>query len=162
MTRREGYRQRHGITSIGRTNGDQLHSKIFCGKCGGKFLRRYWKGNTSIFWKCENADKKKGKKCDAEIVREKEILEGIVKGWNELIDNPPLRWQEMAATGDALERYRGRLFLAMSAEGKLEKEIPEMTRCFLEEIVIDNGLLIRFLDGSEVRVESSASQACIC
>jgi hypothetical protein len=68
----------------------------------------------------------------------------------------------MAATGDALERYRGRLFLAMSAEGKLEKEIPEMTRCFLEEIVIDNGLLIRFLDGSEVRVESSASQACIC
>jgi DNA invertase Pin-like site-specific DNA recombinase len=162
MTRREGYRQRHGITSIGRTNGDQLHSKIFCGKCGGKFLRRYWKGNTSIFWKCENADKKKGKKCDAEIVWEKEILEGIVKGWNELIDNPPLRWQEMAATGDALERYRGRLFLAMSAEGKLEKEIPEMTRCFLEEIVIDNGLLIRFLDGSEVRVESSASQACIC
>jgi hypothetical protein len=68
----------------------------------------------------------------------------------------------MATTGDALERYRGRLFLAMSAEGKLEKEIPEMTRCFLEEIVIDNGLLIRFLDGSEVKVESGAPQTCIC
>ena len=56
----------------------------------------------------------------------------------------------MATTGDALERYRGRLFLAMSAEGKLEKEIPEMTRCFLEEIVIEkDNMLIRFLDGSE-------------
>lgn len=33
-----------------------------------------------------------------------------------------------------------------------------MTRCFLEEIVIDNGLLIRFLDGSEVRVEMESNE----
>jgi hypothetical protein len=94
-------------------------------------------------------------------VREKEILDGIVKGWNELIDNENScsRWQEMAVGGNALQRYRGRLFLAMSAEGKLEKEIPEMTRCFLEEIVIEkDNMLIRFLDGSEVRVEMESDE----
>ena len=46
----------------------------------------------------------------------------------------------------------------MSAEGKLEKEIPEMTRCFLEEIVIEKDMLIRFLDGSEVRVEMESNE----
>jgi hypothetical protein len=64
----------------------------------------------------------------------------------------------MAAGGNALQRYRGRLFLAMSTEGKLEKEIPEMTRCFLEEIVIEKDMLIRFLDGSEVRVEMESDE----
>ena len=47
----------------------------------------------------------------------------------------------------------------MSTEGKLEKEIPEMTRCFLEEIVIEkDNMLIRFLDGSEVRVEMESDE----
>ena len=184
---------------------------LFCAGCGHRFIRSVRAGR--VLWECDGKRRFRKRFCEGVCITDDEVRgwepieddiyvseirkKGKVLGhefvdgkeWNqnELIDNPPLRWQEMATQGDALERYRGRLFLAMSKEGKLEKEIPEMTRCFLEEIVIEKDMLIRFLDGSEikggngkrrrencrmrvirvldgfvVRVESGAPQACIC
>ena len=47
------------------------------------------------------------------------------------------------------------LFLAMTAEGPLDAEVPELTRSVLEEIVVQSPteLVIRFLDGTERRVK---------
>ena len=74
----------------------------------------------------------------------------MVIAWNSLDGK---KWQEMARTGNPLERYRGRMMLAMMDEGKIEEEIPEMTRMILEEIIVDGDVLTaRFLDGSEVSV----------
>ena len=146
LERREDFRKRHGIHTTGSSTEDRFFSKVFCAKCGGKFIRRYWKGNRSVFWKCERGD--------AEIVREETLRRAVVIAWNSLDGK---KWQEMARTGNPLERYRGRMMLAMMDEGKIEEEIPEMTRMILEEIVVDGDVLtVRLLDGSEVRVNTAS------
>ncbi len=60
----------------------------------------------------------------------------------------------MAVEGDALEKYRARMFIAMTADGPLEAEVPELTRSVLEEITVDSSteLTVKFLDGTEKAV----------
>lgn len=64
------------------------------------------------------------------------------------------QWERLAAEGNALERYRSRLMLAVTADGPMDEEIPELTRMFLEEIVVESPteLTVRFLDGTVKRV----------
>ena len=157
LKRREEFRQRHGIHTIGSSTGDRFFSRVFCGACGGKFVRKYWKGNTSVFWKCENAEKKKGHTCKAEIVREEALRSAVVTAWNSIVEHREehlIRWERMAAEGDALERYRARMFIAMTADGPLEAEVPELTRSVLEEITVQSPteLTVKFLDGTEKAV----------
>ena len=46
------------------------------------------------------------------------------------------RWERQATEGDALQRYRARMMIAMTAEGALSEEVPELTRMALEEIIV--------------------------
>ena len=74
--------------------------------------------------------------------------------WNSLVEGDGearKRWEHLATEGDALQRYRARMMLAMTAEGPLEDEVPELTRMVLEEIIVKDGgeLTVRFLDGTE-------------
>ena len=57
-------------------------------------------------------------------------------------------------SGNALERYRARQMIAVTAEGPLDSEVPELTRMFLEEIVVHGAdeMTVAFLDGSRVKV----------
>ena len=57
-------------------------------------------------------------------------------------------------SGKALECYRARLMLAVTDDGPLETEVPELTRMFLEEIVVHTPteMTVGFLDGSRVSV----------
>ena len=153
MKRREEFRQRHGIST-----GDRFYSRVFCATCGGKFVRKYWKGNRAVFWKCENAEKRKGHTCSAEFVREETLRAGMVVAWNSIVEHREEHlpaWERMATEGDALQRYRARMFLAMTAEGPLDTEVPELTRSVLEEIIVQSPteLVIRFLDGTEKQVK---------
>ena len=63
-------------------------------------------------------------------------------------------WQQHAAEGNALERYRARLMLAVTDDGPLEAEVPELTRMFLEEIVVHTPteMTVGFLNESRVKV----------
>ena len=145
------------IHTIG-SNNDPLYSRIFCGTCGGKLVRKNWKGNRQPFWKCENAEKKKGHTCKAENVKEADLKRAIVIAWNSLVEKRSEKvaaWQRQAAEGNALERYRARLMLAVTADGPLETEVPELTRMFLEDIMVmrSTEFEIAFLDGSRVRVQ---------
>lgn len=158
LKRREEFRQRHSLHTAGSSTGDRFYARVFCAACGGKFVRKYWKGNRAVFWKCENAEKRKGHTCAAEIVREETLRAGIVVAWNSIVEHREEYlpgWERMATEGDALQRYRARMFLAMTAEGPLDAEVPELTRSVLEEIVVQSPteLVIRFLDGTERRVK---------
>jgi len=96
------------------------------------------------FWKCENAEKKKGHTCTAENVTEAVLRKAVVIAWNQIVAEREKRkaeWERLAAEGDALERYRSRLMLAVTADGPLDEEIPELTRMFLEEIVVKETLI---------------------
>ena len=158
MKRREEFRQRHGIHTVGSSTGDRFYSRVFCATCGGKFVRKYWKGNRAVFWKCENAEKRKGHTCSAEFVREETLRAGMVGAWNSIVEHRQEhlpKWEKMTTEGDALERYRARMFLAMTEEGPLDTEVPELTRSVLEEIIVQSPteLVIRFLDGTEKQVK---------
>jgi len=157
LKRREEFRKKHSIRSTGSSTDDPFYSRIFCGNCGGKFIRKFWKGCNGALWKCENSEKKKGHTCGATFVREETLKGAVVAAWNELVekrDEMLVRWESMVAEGNALERYRARQMIAVTAEGPLDGEVPELTRMFLEEIYVYEGgrLEVCFLDGSRVRV----------
>ena len=158
LARREAFRQRHGIRTSGSSTDDRFYSRVFCAACGGKFIRKYWKGNRAVFWKCENAEKKKGHTCDAEIVREETLRSAVVIAWNNIVEHREehlAEWNRQATEGDALQRYRARMMLAMTEEGPLDAEVPEITRMMLEEITVKGPteLTVRFLDGTEKNVK---------
>ena len=120
-------------------------------------IRKNWRGNRAPFWKCENAEKKKGHTCKAENVKEADLEQAIVIAWNSLVEKRSEKvaaWQRQAAEGNALERYRARLMLAVTEDGPLETEVPELTRMFLEEIVVHTPteMTVGFLNESRVKV----------
>ena len=159
LDRRERFRTDHGIRNTGSCNYDRFYSRVFCGSCGGKLVRKAWKGMKEPFWKCENAEKKKGHTCTAENVTEASLKQAVVIAWNQIVverEKRKAEWERLAAEGDALERYRSRLMLAVTAGGPLDEEIPELTRMFLEEIQVytPTDLTVRFLDGTEKRVRT--------
>jgi len=154
LARREEFRQRHGIRTGGSSTDDRFYSRVFCARCGGKFIRKNWRGNRAAFWKCENAEKKNGHTCDAENIQEESMRQAVVIAWNSLVEHRDefhARWEQMAIGGDALQRYRARMMIAITAEGPLDIEVPELTRSVLEEITVHSPteLTVAFLDGSE-------------
>jgi DNA invertase Pin-like site-specific DNA recombinase len=158
LERRESFRQRHSIHTIGSSTDDPYYSRVFCAACGGKLVRKAWKRMREPFWKCENAEKKKGHTCEAENVMEATLKKAVVIAWNSLVerrDEHLPHWQRMAAEGTALDRYRARLMIAVTADGPLEAEVPELTRMMLEEILVHTptDLTVSFLDGSTIRVQ---------
>ena len=157
LERREKFRTDHGIRNTGSCNLDPFYSRVFCAACGGKYVRKAWKGMREPFWKCENAEKKKGHTCGAANVTEADLKKAVVIAWNGLVakrEERKAEWERLAGKGNALERYRSRLLIAVTADGPLENEIPELTRMFLEEIVVHtpSDLTVKFLDGTVTRV----------
>ena len=158
LVRREDFRRRHGIHTVGSSTNDRFYSRIFCGVCGGKFVRKYWKGNRAVFWKCENAEKKKGHTCTAEFIREEALKQAMVTAWNSIVEKREEYlpgWQRDATEGDALQRYRARMMIAMTAEGPLDAEVPELTRMVLDEITVlgPQEVRITLLDGTALNVK---------
>lgn len=120
-------------------------------------MRKNWKGNRAVFWKCENAEKKKGHTCSAGNIKEAVLRQAVVIAWNNLVEHREehlSRWELQATEGDALQRYRARMMLAMTAEGPLSEEVPELTRMVLEEIIVRSPqeLVVAFLDGSRSNI----------
>ena len=82
----------------------------------------------------------------------------MVIAWNSLVEHRDEllpRWERQAVDGDALQRYRARLMIAITAEGPLDTEVPELTRMMLEEITVHSPteLTVSFLDESLRRVK---------
>ena len=82
---REGFRQKHGIRKTGSSTFDRFYSRVFCAACGGKFIRKYWKGIYKAFWRCEHSEKRGGHSCTAGIVREDTLRSAVVIAWNSMV-----------------------------------------------------------------------------
>lgn len=132
---------------------DPFAGRVFCGHCSDKYVRKYWKGIRSVFWKCVSAEKKKGKTCCSENVREETMKKAVVVAWNSIIEHRDeylSEWEAKIQNGNALERLRAIQMIELTAEGRIENEIPELTRMVLQEmIIIDKETFrITFLDGT--------------
>lgn len=143
----------HGIKEISSKVGTAFFNKVFCGQCGGRYTRKNWTGIKEPFWKCINAEKAQGKTCSAENVKESALQEAVVIAWNSIVENREKymdHWQKMRASENPLERLRGRQMIELTAEGRLDFEIPELTRMVLQEITVHSptSFTITLLDGT--------------
>lgn len=91
-------------------------------------------------------------------MKEAALKQAVVTAWNSLVERSDIhlaRWRQQELEGDALQQYRARLMIAITEEGPLETEVPELTRMFLEEIIVcsPTELLVAFLDGSKIEVK---------
>lgn len=153
LSRREAFRKRHGLWTLGSSTNNPLCSHVFCESCGGKYIRKCWEGITEVFWKCENAEKKKGHICNAKNIKESALQKAIVIAWNSIVADRELHlpgWEQMVTDGDALQKYWGRNMIAITEDGPLEAEVPELTRMMLEEITVKSPseMTVTFLDGT--------------
>ena len=78
--------------------------------------------------------------------------------WNSIVENRDQemeRWEKMRESENPLERLRGKQMIELTAEGKLDFEIPELTRMVLQEITVHSptSFTITFLDGTVKNVK---------
>jgi hypothetical protein len=91
-------------------------------------------------------------------VKEKELRRAFTIAWNSIVENRESfrdHWKAMQKSENALERIRGKQMIELTAEGRLEFEIPELTRMVLEEVQVHNSttFTITFLDGTVKNVK---------
>ena len=104
------------------------------------------------------AEKAQGKICTNGNVKEKELRRAFTIAWNSIVENRESfmgHWKTMQKSENALERIRGKQMIELTAEGRLEFEIPELTRMVLEEVRVHNSttFTITFLDGTVKNVK---------
>lgn len=151
LKRRDEFREQHGIQRGCTCKGTAFGGRVFCGKCGTRFIRRHWLGNKYPFWSCA-ADG-----CEMENVREEDLRQAFVITWNTLVANRSefmKKWERMKKSENALERVRAKQMMELTAEGPLEFEIPELTRMVLEEIIVRDKktFTVKLLDGTEQNI----------
>ena len=141
LKKRNEFRAAHGIRELSSCTDDPFGCRVFCGECGDKYIRKYWTGIKSVFWKCASAEKKKGHTCHTENIREKTLKQAFIIAWNSIVEHREEfmpKWETMIQNGDALERMRGRQMIELTAEGRVEIHIPELVRMVLHEIIVVN------------------------
>ena len=154
LERRAEFKQRHGIKTEGSCREDPFYSKLFCAHCGGKYVRKNYKGIKAVFWKCDNTGKAKGHICSAQNVTEAALQEVFVKAWNQVVAQREEHMAGWTQANNALSRYRARTMIALAETGPVDCFVPEMARAVLEEIrvISPTEFEICFLDGTEVKI----------
>ena len=153
LERRFDFKKSHSIRELGSCTYDTFANRVYCGSCDDKYIRKYCKGARNVFWKCASAEKKKGKTCSAENVKEETLKKVFIIAWNSIVERRDeflQKWNAVAKNGNALERMRARQMIELTAEGRITIFIPELTRMVLQEIIITskNTFRITFFDGT--------------
>ena len=107
LLRIDRFKKDHKIKDTGSCTFDPFFSKVFCGNCGGKYIRKYWTGIKSVFWKGTNAEKAKGCTCSSDNIREAALRKAVVVAWNSLVENREEyipAWEKSIREGGALQR----------------------------------------------------------
>ena len=77
--------------------------------------------------------------------------------WNSVVadlDENTTRWQKMIEEGNPLERLRGKQMIALTAEGQLTDDVPELIMMTIERIVVHSKqeFEVRLLNGTVKKV----------
>ncbi len=158
IARREAYCKEVGIQ---RYSSGSLESpfiaKLVCDHCGAAFCRKRWTSRDQYYWVCRNKEKRNGCTCYNENVKDEAVWNAFLIAWNRVVkDRDTLIpvWEAVKETGNPLEKMRAAQMIELTAQGPLQKHVPELTRMVLERIVVYNKthFTVRFLDGTEREV----------
>ena len=157
LKRQQEFAKTHGIKEGSSMTDTAFFGRVFCGNCGGRFVRKTWKGIKEPFWKCIHTEKKEGKTCKMANVKESDLRKAFTIAWNSIVEEREsniARWKEMVKSNSALKRVRAKQMEELTAEGSLEFEIPELTRMVLKEIAVHDAMkfTFQFLDGTEKNI----------
>lgn len=132
IARRSEFRRNHGLRGMYGSGNSPFYAKLFCSSCRIKLQRIYRKGVPKPYWQCQD--------CGIRI-NDEELRSRFCDAFNKLVQTRQERapeWSEKAANGSALERVRARQILAITEQGPIPFEIPELTQAVLQEIWISN------------------------
>lgn len=131
--RRRAFREAHGLRGLsgGSGSGSPFYSRFFCRCCDSRMQRIYRRGVSCPYWECKG--------CGVRI-RDSELRRRFCDAFNEVVerrDELMQRLQPLLENGTPLEKLQARQMIAITAEGSLPFEVPELTRCVLREAWIE-------------------------
>ena len=160
ITRRETFREEHGIRNMGRYTDEQPFShRVFCGHCGKVYARRTWyRGYGTVrVWICANRTYgKDGPGCQSENLREQDLHSAFIEAWNTVLSTRAKRmdsWNSAIDGDDALAAYRARQMIALTADtAPMDKLDMSIVAKVLERVVVSDHsvLTFHFLDGTAI------------
>lgn len=162
LARREAFRQKYGLRSLGRYTADQPFSnRIFCGLCNDLFWRRTWYrlGKDIKVWQCNKRYKEKGVVgCTSKNLFEHQLHDAFVRAWNTVITERNSRmgkWADQMAGDDLLATFYAERFMELTASGQAMVEIDLTIVAKVLDHAIFSGEHLDFflLDGSQVTVK---------
>lgn len=162
LTRREAFRKKYGLRTLGRYTADQPFSnRVFCGLCDDLFWRRTWYrlGKDVKLWQCNKRYKEKGVVgCTSKNLFEYQLHSAFVRAWNTVVDERNVRmdaWTAQKAGDDLLAAFYAERFMELTASRqRMDKIDLTIVAKVLERAVFQEDHLVFFLlDGSAVTVK---------
>jgi len=158
IKRRADYCAEVGALCFGRATVDSAFTtRLVCANCGSIYREKRWRNRQEHYWTCKNKEKKYGRTCHAENVKDTIIRRAFIIAWNSVVkDRDKLlpTWETMKEAGNPLQKMRARQMIELTAQGTLTIDVPELTRMVLERIVVHSKthFTTRFLDGTAKEV----------
>jgi hypothetical protein len=164
IERRRKFAEEHNIKANLANSNNPFAGKVICGCCGKAYGRKVWNSTDErlrrYVWQCSGKYEIKGEKgCVNRHIDERELEYEFVMGWNALVsekEKHKLRLKELNKDDDQLMRFRAGQFLKMFDDTGMVKEVKvDYILAKLESIRVfeDGQLVIKFLEGSEVRLD---------
>lgn len=149
MARRRQFVNDNCLRGFSGNSNSVFHSRLFCGKCGTKMLRKYQQGAPRPSWYCRTCDNR---------IMDDDLRNAFCNAFNKLVVEQgsyyPI-WQEKKKTGGALERLRAVQMMQIIERGLIQYEISELTQAVLQECRLEDSRVVhfKFLTGDEISAQ---------
>ena len=144
--RRRTFVKKHKLHGYGYGKSGPYTSKVFCGICGERFNRHVWTGRDLRIWQCKDGA------CECRKIEERVLDRAMIIAWNSIIEKREEylpKWKKQIKEGNPLERYRAKQMIQLTAEGKVQCQVDELTQMILESMYInEQAITVRLLDGT--------------
>jgi len=152
LDRRDRFVKDHKLHGYGYGKNGPYMSKVFCGACGDRFNRHVWTGRDIRMWQCKNSIHHRHGSCKSRKVEERVLDRAMVITWNSIIDQRDAflsKWEKQIKEGDPLTRFRAKQMIELTSEGKIQRQVDELTQMILESMIInERTITVELLDGT--------------
>lgn len=152
MSRRRRFVSEHSLRGFSGNCNSVFHSRLFCGKCGTKMLRKYQQGAPRPSWYCRTCSNK---------ITDDALRSVFCKAFNQLVVKREMHmpfWLEKEKNGSELEKIRAEQMILITEKGTIQYEIPELTQAVLRECCLTDSKFVRFVFMTGDETVSSVSE----
>ena len=135
-----------GLRGLSGGNGSPFYARLLCAQCERKLQRRYPRGASHAYWSCGMC----GKRIDDDDLRKRfcDAFNAFVAQRDLLLPG----WKHLEEAGTPLQKVRARQMAAITAEGAIPYEVPELTQAVLQQAWLreDGRVAFVFLSGETI------------